>query len=52
MHQIVDESAGYTGTCTIFSQPRTKEIDVNTVLLAIYCKVIGRAPSIPSKMVG
>ncbi len=47
MHQIVDESAGYT--CT--SQPRTKEIDVNTVLLEIYCKVIGRAPSIPSKIV-
>ncbi len=32
MHQIVDESAGYA----IFSQPRTKEVGVNTVILAIY----------------
>ncbi len=39
MHQIVDESAGYA----IFSQPRTKEIGMNTVL-AIYCEIIRRAP--------
>ena len=41
--QKVDESAGYT----IFSQLRTKEIGVNTVTLAIYCKIIRRAPWIP-----
>ncbi len=35
-HQIVDESAGYA----IFSQPRTKEIGMNTVILAIYCEMI------------
>ncbi len=46
MHQIVDESAGYA----IFSQPRTKEIGMNsTVILAIYCEIIRRAPSIPGK---
>ncbi len=39
------ESAGYA----IFSQPRTKEIAINTVILAIYCKIIRRAPSIPGK---
>ncbi len=42
---IVDESAGYA----IFSQPRTKEIGMNTVVLAIYCEIIRRAPSIPGK---
>ncbi len=35
MHQIIDESAGYA---ILFSQPRTKEIGVNTVILANYCK--------------
>ncbi len=45
MRQIVDESAGYA----IFSQPRTKEIGMNTVILAIYCETIRRAPSIPGK---
>ncbi len=44
MHQIVDESAGYA----IF-QPCTKEIGMNAVILAIYCEIIRRAPSIPGK---
>ncbi len=45
MHQIVDESAGYA----IFSQPRTKEIGMNTVILAIYCEIIRIELSIPGK---
>ncbi len=44
-NEIVDESAGYA----IFSQPRTREIGMNTVILAIYCEIIRRAPSIPGK---